>query len=145
VPVSEAGPISHRKPFAVSFRRFVLLIFEIGILYFLVWAPWRTNPASFCLFFGAGMIQISATYVSELKSTTLGDVLLSLFVMLAALGVLLAEFFIGWHSKSWWLALSLPILPFFLAAVWFKRHASAPPFFAGALLVVLALLLRIFT
>ena len=90
------------------------------------------------------MVQVSATYISETKSVTLGDSLLSLFVMLLAIGGLIAELYVGWHSKPWWQALLLPVPPFCLASVWFKSRNPAPPFFAALPFLLLALLLRIF-
>lgn len=134
-----------KEPPAVRARRFVLFLVEIAMLYFLIWLPWRTSRASFLLFFGFGMIQVSATYISESKSTTWRDTLLSLFVMLLAIGGLIAEIMVGWHAKPWWEALLLPIPPFALASVWFKSRNPAPPFFAGIPFLALALLLKILT
>ena len=125
-------------------RQFILFLVEIAALYFFIWLPWHTSRPSFLFFFGVGMIQVSATYISEAISVTIGDTLLSLFVMLVAFGGLIAELYIGWHSKPWWQALLLPVPPFFLATVWFKSRNPAPPFFAALPFLLLALLLKIF-
>jgi hypothetical protein len=133
-----------KEPSAVKIRRFILLLVEMAVLYFFIYLPWRTIQANFLFFFGFGMIQVSATYISESKSTTWGDTLLSLFVMTLAIGGFIAEIVVGWHSKPWWEALLLPIPPFALASVWFKSHNPAPPFFAALPFLLLALLLKIF-
>ena len=140
-----ANPVLPKEPPAVRMRRFVLFLVEMSILYFLIWLPWRTSRASFLLFFGFGMIQVSATYISESKSTTWGDTLLSLFVMLLAVGGFIAELVVGFRGKPWWEALLLPVPPFALASVWFKSRNPAPPFFSGVPFLVLALLLKLFT
>ncbi len=133
-----------KEPPAVNVWRFILFLVEIAVLHFFIWLPWRTSRPSFLLFFGVGMVQVSATYISETKDVTLGDSLLSLFVMLLAIGGLIAELYVGWHSKPWWQALLLPMPPFFLATVWFKSRNPAPPFFAALPFLLLALLLKIF-
>ncbi len=138
-----------KEPLAVSVRRFVLFLIKLCILYFFIWVPWRTNRASFLLFFGSGMIQVAATYAQEWNPAVIPPLFMNsfmrLFVSLLAIAAFVVELVVGFGTKPWWEALLLPIPPFLIASVWYKGRNPAPPFFTGAIALVVALLLKILT
>jgi hypothetical protein len=138
-----------KEPFDVTVRKGVLLFLAFACLYWFVWIPWRPSRASFLIFFGFGMIQLAATYVSEFNP---GDIpplfmssFVSLFLMLLAIAGLVVELVLGFRAKPWWEALLLPLAPFAFASVMYRVRNPAPSFFTGVIALVMAVLLKLFT
>jgi hypothetical protein len=142
----DANEAPQKEPLAVSIRRFVLFLVELCILYFFIWVPWRTNRASFLLFFGSGMIQVAAIYAQEWNPGVTPPLfmngLVRLFVGLLAVALFVFELVIGFGAKPWWEALLLPIPPFIIASVWYKSRNPSWPFISGTIALLLALLLK---
>jgi hypothetical protein len=136
-----------KEPFAVTVRKFVLLLLALGCLYLFVWLPWRPSRASFLVFLGFGMIQLAATYVSQFNPVDIPPLfmnsLVRVFVMLLAVAGLVVELILGFGGKPWWEALLLPLPPFLFASVFYRVHNPAPSFFTGVIALVVALLLRL--
>jgi len=138
-----------KQPFAVTVRRFVLLLLALGLLYLLVWVPWRPSRATFLIFFGFGMIQLAATYVNEFNPADIPPLFMRsfvrVFVGLLAIAGLVVELVVGFRAKPWWEAVLLPLPPFAFASVFYRIHNPAPSFFTGVIALVMALLLKLFT
>ena len=136
-----------KEPFAVSLRRLALFIVELLILYFFIWLPWRPSRASFLLFFGAGMIQVAATYALEWNPAVIPPLfmnsLVRVFVGLLAITTFVIELVVGFGNKPWWEALLLPLPPLVIASVWYKSRNPAPPFFTGIIALLLAYLVTL--
>ena len=139
------------EPFAMTVRKFIVLLVVLCLGYFLIWLPWRNSRTDFLLFFGCGMIQLAATYTHDLRKDpanyVLGPILflnpfMYLFVSALAFVGLIFELTVGFNAKPWWEALLLPIPPFAFASVWYKRHNPVLPFFTGIIALVVALLLK---
>jgi hypothetical protein len=146
---TDSNSVLAKEPFAVRVRRLILLLVEICILYFFIWVPWRASRASFLLFLGFGMVQVAATYTNEWNPAVVPPLFMNraVRVVVSLLGIagFVVELVVGFGAKPWWEALLLPVPPFALASVWFKSRNPAPPFFAGAVALLLALLLKLLT
>jgi len=141
-----------KDSFAVFVRRSYQNLLMICMAYFFIWVPWRGSRVDLLLFIGFGMIQVAGFYVQDLADNPMPPItgpllflnpFMSFFVLGLGLLGFVVELIVGFVSKPWWEALLLPIPPYIFTLLFaFPRRNPAPPFFAGVLALLLALMLK---